>query len=159
MFVPADDLTDPALVVIFSHLDAVTVLSRSLASEGIYPAVDPSYSSSKSLDPTCLLLNYYCTSCEVKQLLQRYRELQDVIAILGLEELLEIDRLTVERARKVEKFLSQPFSVAEVFTWISGRYVKLDEIVIGFVKLVCGELDIVLEGSFYLIGSLEKLIL
>jgi F-type H+-transporting ATPase subunit beta len=157
VFVPADDLTDPAPVVIFSHLDAVTVLSRSLASKGIYPAVDPFYSSSKSLDPTCLSPNHYCTSCEVKQLLQRYRELQDVIAILGLEELSEIDRLTVERARKVERFLSQPFSVAEVFTRIPGRYVKLDETVTGFAKLVRGELDSVSEGSFYLIGSLADL--
>jgi F-type H+-transporting ATPase subunit beta len=157
VFVPADDLTDPAPVVIFSHLDAVTVLSRSLASKGIYPAVDPFYSSSKSLDPTCLSPSHYCTSCEVKQLLQRYRELQDVIAILGLEELSEIDRLTVERARKVERFLSQPFSVAEVFTRIPGRYVKLDETVTGFAKLVRGELDSVSEGSFYLIGSLADL--
>jgi F-type H+-transporting ATPase subunit beta len=149
VFVPADDLTDPAPVVIFSHLDAVTVLARSLASKGIYPAVDPFNSTSKSLDPSCLSEAHFCTACDVKLLLQRYRELQDVIAILGLEELSDSDRLVVDRARKVERFLSQPFSVAEVFTRIKGRYVKLCDSVDGFSKLVSGHLDDKPKGIFY----------
>ena len=158
VYVPADDLTDPAPAVIFTHLDAVTVLSRPLASKGIYPAVDPLNSTSKMLDPEYLEPRHFCVAQEVKQLLQRYKELQDVIAILGLEELSDADKLTVERARKVEKFLSQPFSVAEVFTRIPGRYVTLDETVEGFSQIVSGELDSIAEGAFYLKGSLRDVI-
>ena len=158
VYVPADDLTDPAPAVIFTHLDAVTVLSRPLASKGIYPAVDPLNSTSKMLDPEYLEPKHFCIAQEVKQLLQRYKELQDVIAILGLEELSDADKLIVERARKVEKFLSQPFSVAEVFTRIPGRYVTLDETVEGFSQIVSGELDSIAEGAFYLKGSLRDVV-
>ena len=158
VYVPADDLTDPAPAVIFTHLDAVTVLSRPLASKGIYPAVDPLNSTSKMLDPDYLEPKHFCIACEVKQLLQRYKELQDVIAILGLEELSDADKLIVERARKVEKFLSQPFSVAEVFTRIPGRYVTLSETVDGFSQIVSGELDALSEGAFYLKGSLKDVV-
>ena len=158
VYVPADDLTDPAPAVIFTHLDAVTVLSRPLASKGIYPAVDPLNSTSKMLDPDYLEPKHFCIAQEVKQLLQRYKELQDVIAILGLEELSDADKLIVERARKVEKFLSQPFSVAEVFTRIPGRYVTLDETVDGFSQIVSGELDALAEGAFYLKGSLKDVV-
>merc|ERR1711972_892257 len=132
VYVPADDLTDPAPVVIFSHLDAVTVLSRALAAKGIYPSVDPFNSSSKILEATYVGSTHLCTAGEVKQLLQRYKELQDVIAILGLEELSEEDRIVVDRARKIERFLSQPFSVAEVFTRIAGKYVSLSATISGF---------------------------
>ena len=158
VYVPADDLTDPAPAVIFTHLDAVTVLSRPLASKGIYPAVDPLNSTSKMLDPEYLEPKHFCIAQEVKQLLQRYKELQDVIAILGLEELSDADKLIVERARKVEKFLSQPFSVAEVFTRIPGRYVTLDETVDGFSQIVSGDLDAIAEGAFYLKGSLRDVV-
>merc|ERR1712066_295198 len=132
VYVPADDLTDPAPVVIFSHLDAVTVLSRALAAKGIYPSVDPFNSASTILEEKYLGSNHLCTAGEVKQLLQRYKELQDVIAILGLEELSEEDRIVVDRARKLERFLSQPFSVAEVFTRILGKYVSLLSTICGF---------------------------
>jgi F-type H+-transporting ATPase subunit beta len=155
IYVPADDLTDPAPVVIFGHLDAVTVLSRVLASKGIYPAVDPFNSTSKILDPSYLKQQHFCVAFEVKQLLQRYKELQDVIAILGLEELSDSDRLVVDRARKVERFLSQPFFVAEVFTRIQGRYVPLDSTVEGFSQIVSGDFDSVPEGLFYLKGSVS----
>jgi F-type H+-transporting ATPase subunit beta len=155
IYVPADDLTDPAPVVIFGHLDAVTVLSRNLASKGIYPAVDPFASTSKMLDVTCLQGAHFCVANSVKQMLQRYKELQDLIAILGLEELTEKDRTLVERARKVERFLSQPFYVAEVFTRMSGRYVSVEESISGFSKIVDGELDAYDEGLFYLKGSLS----
>lgn len=155
IYVPADDLTDPAPVVIFGHLDAVTVLSRALASKGIYPAVDPFNSTSKILDPAYLSKEHFCVALEVKQLLQRYKELQDVIAILGLEELSDSDRTIVDRARKVERFLSQPFFVAEIFTRIQGRYVSLADTITGFTSIVSGKLDDVSEGSFYLKGSLQ----
>jgi F-type H+-transporting ATPase subunit beta len=154
IYVPADDLTDPAPVVIFGHLDAVTVLSRGLASKGIYPAVDPFNSTSKMLDPSYLKQEHFCVATDVKQMLQRYKELQDVIAILGLEELSDQDRIVVDRARKVERFLSQPFFVAEVFTRIQGRYVSLDDTILGFGQIVSGELDVWSEGSFYLKGAI-----
>ena len=158
IYVPADDLTDPAPVVIFGHLDAVTVLSRNLAAKGIYPAVDPFNSTSKMLDPAFLTQEHYCTATDVKQMLQRYKELQDVIAILGLEELSDSDRLIVDRARKVERFLSQPFFVAEVFTRIQGRYVSLADTVSGFSQIVNGELDVWSEGAFYLKGSISDIV-
>jgi len=154
IYVPADDLTDPAPVVIFGHLDAVTVLDRGLAAKGIYPAVDPFNSTSKMLDPAFLKQEHYCTATDVKQMLQRYKELQDVIAILGLEELSDADRTIVDRARKVERFLSQPFFVAEVFTRIQGRYVSLADTVSGFSQIVNGELDVYSEGAFYLKGGI-----
>jgi F-type H+-transporting ATPase subunit beta len=156
IYVPADDLTDPAPVVIFGHLDAVTVLSRTLAAKGIYPAVDPFFSTSKLLNPQYLSQDHYCVATDVKQMLQRYRELQDVIAILGLEELSEYDRTLVDRARKVERFLSQPFYVAEVFTRIEGRYVSLPETVAGFTQIISGGLDLISEGSFYLKGNIHE---
>jgi F-type H+-transporting ATPase subunit beta len=155
IYVPADDLTDPAPVVIFGHLDAVTVLSRALASKGIYPAVDPFNSTSKMLDPSYVRQDHFCVATDVKQMLQRYKELQDVIAILGLEELSDVDRVVVDRARKVERFLSQPFFVAEVFTRIEGRYVSLNDTILGFNKIVTGELDTCSEGSFYLKGAIS----
>jgi len=154
IYVPADDLTDPAPVVIFGHLDAVTVLSRILASKGIYPAVDPFNSTSKMLDPSYVKQDHFCVASDVKQILQRYKELQDLIAILGLEELSDQDRVVVNRARKVERFLSQPFFVAEVFTRIQGRYVSLNDTIIGFTKIVTGELDTQSEGQFYLKGAI-----
>jgi F-type H+-transporting ATPase subunit beta len=158
IYVPADDLTDPAPVVIFGHLDAVTVLDRKLAAKGIYPAVDPFNSTSKMLDPAYLKPEHFCTATDVKQILQRYKELQDVIAILGLEELSDQDRLVVDRARKVERFLSQPFFVAEVFTRIQGRYVSLADTVAGFSQIITGDLDIYSEGAFYLKGSVSDII-
>eukprot|EP00408_Alexandrium_pacificum_P057226 CAMPEP_0171167528 /NCGR_PEP_ID=MMETSP0790-20130122/7251_1 /TAXON_ID=2925 /ORGANISM="Alexandrium catenella, Strain OF101" /LENGTH=459 /DNA_ID=CAMNT_0011632359 /DNA_START=753 /DNA_END=2132 /DNA_ORIENTATION=- len=148
IYVPADDLTDPAPVVIFGHLDAVTVLSRALASKGIYPAVDALNSTSKMLDPSYVKQEHFCVATDVKQMLQRYKELQDVIAILGLEELSDQDRIVVDRARKVERFLSQPFFVAEVFTRIQGKYVSLLDTIVGFSRIVQGELDEVSEGEF-----------
>jgi F-type H+-transporting ATPase subunit beta len=154
IYVPADDLTDPAPVVIFGHLDAVTVLSRALASKAIYPAVDPFNSTSKMLDPSYIKQEHFCVASDVKQILQRYKELQDVIAILGLEELSDQDRVVVDRARKVERFLSQPFFVAEVFTRIQGRYVSLFDTIVGFSQIVTGELDAWSEGAFYLKGSI-----
>jgi F-type H+-transporting ATPase subunit beta len=154
IYVPADDLTDPAPVVIFGHLDAITVLSRALASRGIYPAVDPFNSTSKMLDPAYLRQEHFCVAQDVKQILQRYKELQDLIAILGLEELSDEDRVVVDRARKVERFLSQPFFVAEVFTRIEGRYVSVEDSISGFSQIVSGELDIWSEGRFYLKGTI-----
>merc|ERR1719382_2193356 len=158
IYVPADDLTDPAPVVIFGHLDAVTVLSRNLASKGLYPAVDTFMSTSKMLSPEFLDKTHYCTATSVKQVLQRYKELQDVIAILGLDELTDEDRTVVNRARKIERFLSQPSFVAEVFTRISGRYVSLDATVAGFEKIVSGDCDSLAEGLFYLRGSMSDVI-
>jgi F-type H+-transporting ATPase subunit beta len=154
IYVPADDLTDPAPVVIFGHLDAVTVLSRALSSKGIYPAVDPFYSTSKMLDPMYVSQEHYCIASEVTLMLQRYKELQDVIAILGLEELSDQDRTIVDRSRKIERYLSQPFFVAEVFTRIQGAYVSLNETIKWFTLIVSGSLDTWPEGEFYLKGSL-----
>ena len=154
IYVPADDLTDPAPVVIFGHLDAITVLSRALASKGIYPAVDPFNSTSKMLDPSYVKQDHFYVASNVKQILQRYKEVEDLIAILGLEELSNQDRVVVNRARKIERFLSQPFFVAEIFTRIQGRYVCLNDTIIGFTKIVIGELDIQSEGQFYLKGTI-----
>jgi F-type H+-transporting ATPase subunit beta len=154
IYVPADDLTDPAPVVIFAHLDGVTVLSRAAASKGIYPAVDPFNSTSKMLDPSYVKQAHFCIANDVKQMLHRYKELQDLIAILGLEELSNQDRIVVDRARKLERFLSQPFFVAEAFTRIQGKYVSLDDTIIGFTKIVTGELDNQSEGLFYLKGNI-----
>lgn len=155
IYVPADDLTDPAPVVIFGHLDAITVLSRNLAAKGIYPAVDPYNSTSKMSDPNYLTPQHYLTSKQSIVQLQRYKELQDLIAILGLEELSESDKTLVLRARKIERFLSQPFFVAQVFTRIEGQYVRLDDTILDFKQILSGELDILLESQFYLVGRLS----
>nr|YP_009731922.1 ATP synthase CF1 beta subunit [Gracilaria edulis]QHS70466.1 ATP synthase CF1 beta subunit [Gracilaria edulis] len=158
VYVPADDLTDPAPATTFAHLDATTVLSRGLAAKGIYPAVDPLASTSTMLQPSIVGSNHYSTAQKIKSTLQRYKELQDIIAILGLDELSEDDRLTVARARKIERFLSQPFFVAEVFTGSPGKYVSLTESIKGFNMILNGELDDLPEQSFYLVGNIEEAI-
>merc|ERR1711998_84058 len=158
VYVPADDLTDPAPATTFAHLDATTVLSRGLASKGIYPAVDPLDSTSTMLQPWILGSEHYDTAQGVKKTLQRYKELQDIIAILGLDELSEEDRLVVARARKVERFLSQPFFVAEVFTGSPGKYVSLADAIEGFNSVLDGKLDDLPEQAFYLVGDLNEAI-
>lgn len=158
VYVPADDLTDPAPATTFAHLDATTVLSRNLASKGIYPAVDPLDSTSTMLQPWIVGEDHYNTAQAVKKTLQRYKELQDIIAILGLDELSEEDRLVVSRARKVERFLSQPFFVAEVFTGSPGKYVSLSETIEGFKLILSGELDDLPEQAFYLVGNMKEAI-
>jgi len=158
VYVPADDLTDPAPATTFSHLDATTVLSRNLAAKGIYPAVDPLDSTSTMLQINIVGKEHYGTAQRVKETLQRYKELQDIIAILGLDELSEEDRLTVARARKVERFLSQPFFVAEVFTGSPGKYVSLADTIKGFNMVLDGEMDELPEQAFYLVGNLDEAI-
>merc|ERR1711987_23983 len=158
MGVPADDLTDPAPATTFAHLDATTVLSRGLASKGIYPAVDPLDSTSTMLQPEIVGDLHYDTAQRIKKTLQRYKELQDIIAILGLDELSEDDRQTVARARKVERFLSQPFFVAEVFTGSPGKYVSLAGTIQGFNMILSGELDALPEQSFYLVGDVKEVL-
>jgi len=156
VYVPADDLTDPAPATTFAHLDATTVLSRGLASKGIYPAVDPLDSTSTMLQPAIVGEEHYAIAQLIKSTLQRYKELQDIIAILGLDELSEEDRLVVARARKVERFLSQPFFVAEVFTGSPGKYVSLADAIDGFTQLLEGKLDDLPEQAFYLVGGLSE---
>ena len=156
VYVPADDLTDPAPATTFAHLDGTTVLSRGLASKGIYPAVDPLDSTSTMLQPAIVGEDHYDTAREVQSTLQRYKELQDIIAILGLDELSEEDRLTVDRARKIERFLSQPFFVAEVFTGSPGKYVTLDDTISGFKSILSGELDGLPEQAFYMVGNIDE---
>merc|ERR1712060_721605 len=156
VYVPADDLTDPAPATTFAHLDATTVLSRGLASKGIYPAVDPLDSTSTMLQMSIVGEQHYNCAQNVKQTLQRYKELQDIIAILGIDELSEEDRQVVARARKVERFLSQPFFVAEVFTGSPGKYVSLKESIDGFNRILTGELDDLPEQAFYLVGNIEE---
>ena len=158
VYVPADDLTDPAPATTFAHLDATTVLSRGLAAKGIYPAVDPLDSTSTMLQPGIVTEEHYGIAETVKETLQRYKELQDIIAILGIDELSEEDRLTVARARKVERFLSQPFFVAEIFTGSPGKYVSLEETIKGFKMILNGELDDLPEQSFYLVGNIDEAI-
>jgi len=158
VYVPADDLTDPAPATTFAHLDGTTVLSRGLAAKGIYPAVDPLGSTSTMLQPNIVGDEHYNTARAVQSTLQRYKELQDIIAILGLDELSEEDRLVVARARKVERFLSQPFFVAEVFTGSPGKYVKLEDTIKGFQKILSGELDDLPEQAFYLVGDINEAI-
>jgi len=158
IYVPADDLTDPAPATTFAHLDATTVLSRTLASKGIYPAVDPLESTSTMLQPWIVGEDHYNCAQNVKKTLQRYKELQDIIAILGLDELSEEDRLVVARARKIERFLSQPFFVAEVFTGSPGKYVSLAETIRGFNLILSGKLDNLPEQSFYLVGTIDEAI-
>jgi F-type H+-transporting ATPase subunit beta len=158
VYVPADDLTDPAPSNVFRHLDATTVLSRELAAKGIYPAVDPLQSSSTMLQPSIVTAEHYRAAQLVRQTLQKYKELQEIIAILGIDELSEEDRLTVARARRIERFLSQPFFVAEVFTGLTGKYVGLKDSVNAFDKILAGEYDSLPEQAFYLVGGIEDVI-
>ena len=158
VYVPADDLTDPAPATTFSHLDATTVLNRSIAELGIYPAVDPLDSTSTALKESIVGVEHYQVARGVQAILQRYKELQDIIAILGMDELSEEDRMTVTRARKVQKFLSQPFFVAEVFTGMSGKYVKLEDTIRSFKEILEGKHDELPEQAFYMVGSIEEAI-
>ena len=158
IYVPADDLTDPAIVATFSHLDSQLVLSRAIASLGLYPAVDPLESSSSFLSPRIVGERHYRVALEVKRILQRYKELQDIIAILGIEELADEDKIVVDRARKIQKFLSQPFFVAEQFSSIPGTYVKVENTIDGFDKIISGELDNISEDKFYMKGTIEEVI-
>ena len=158
IYVPADDLTDPAPAAAFTHLDATTVLSRAISEKGIYPAVDPLDSSSRILDAQFLGESHYAVAAEVQRILQRYKDLQDIIAILGMDELTEEDKVLVNRARRIERFLSQPFHVAETFTGISGKYVRLDETVDSFERVAAGELDHLPEQAFYMKGGIEEVI-
>jgi len=156
VYVPADDLTDPAPATTFSHLDATTVLNRRISELGIYPAVDPLDSTSRILDPQVLGEDHYNTARNVQTVLQRYKDLQDIIAILGMEELSEEDKLIVARARKIQKFLSQPFFVAEVFTGSPGKYVKVEDTVAGFKEILDGNMDDIPEQAFYMVGGLDE---
>jgi F-type H+-transporting ATPase subunit beta len=156
IYVPADDLTDPAPATAFSHLDATTVLSRRVVELGIYPAVDPLDSTSRILTPEVVGEEHYAVAREVQKVLQRYKELQDIIAILGMDELSDDDKLTVERARKIQRFLSQPFHVAEQFTGLKGRFVKLQDTIKGFQEIVDGKHDDMPEQAFYMVGSLDE---
>jgi F-type H+-transporting ATPase subunit beta len=158
IYVPADDLTDPAPATAFAHLDATSVLSRQIAELGIYPAVDPLASTSRILDPSIVGEEHYMVAREVQRILQRYKDLQDIIAILGIDELSDEDKLTVSRARKIQRFLSQPFHVAEQFTGYEGRYVKVDETIKGFKMLCEGELDEIPEQAFLYCGTIEEVI-
>jgi F-type H+-transporting ATPase subunit beta len=158
VYVPADDLTDPAPATTFAHLDATTVLSRNLAAKGIYPAVDPLDSTSTMLQPEIVGDTHYETAQNVKKILQKYKELQDIIAILGIDELSEDDKLAVARARRIERFLSQPFFVAEIFTGSPGKYVSLADAIKGFNMILGGELDDLPEQSFYLVGDIDEAI-
>jgi F-type H+-transporting ATPase subunit beta len=158
VYVPADDLTDPAPASVFAHLDATTVLNRAIAEKGIYPAVDPLDSTSRMLDPQIIGDEHYQVARGVQAILQKYKDLQDIIAILGMDELSEDDKLVVERARKVEKYLSQPFHVAEVFTGSPGVYVTLDETIKGFQGLLNGEYDDLPEAAFYMVGNMDEAI-
>ena len=158
IYVPADDLTDPAPATAFAHLDATTVLSRQISELGIYPAVDPLDSTSRVLDPRVVGEEHYAVAREVQTILQRYKDLQDIIAILGMEELSEDDRVIVERARKIQKFLSQPFFVAEAFTGREGRYVKLEDTVRSFKEIIEGRHDRLPEQAFYMVGTIEEAI-
>jgi ATP synthase, F1 beta subunit len=158
IYVPADDLTDPAPATTFSHLDASTVLSRQIASLGIYPAVDPLASNSRVLDPNIIGEEHYNVTKRVLEILQKYKELQDIIAILGMDELSDEDKLTVNRARKIQRFLSQPFFVAEQFSGISGKYVKLEDTIRGFKEIIEGKHDDLPEQAFYMVGTIEEAI-
>jgi F-type H+-transporting ATPase subunit beta len=158
IYVPADDLTDPAPATTFAHLDATTVLSRQLTELGIYPAVDPLASTSRILDPHVVGEEHYRVAQGVKQILQRYKDLQDIIAILGIDELSEDDKLTVARARKVQKFLSQPFHVAEIFTGFKGEYVKVADTIKAFDEIISGKHDDVPEQAFYMVGTIDQVL-
>ena len=155
---PADDLTDPSPATTFAHLDSTVVLSRDIASLGIYPAVDPLDSTSRQLDPLVVGEEHYQTARQVQGILQRYKELRDIIAILGMDELAPEDKLVVARARKMQRFLSQPFTVAEVFTGSPGKYVPLKDTIKGFKMIANGELDHLPEQAFYMVGAIEEAI-
>src|SRR5207237_5324258 len=156
IYVPADDYTDPAPATTFAHLDATTNLSRSIAELGIYPAVDPLASTSRILDPRIVGQDHYSVAQQVKQVLQRYKDLQDIIAILGIDELSDEDKLTVARARKLQRFLSQPFHVAEQFTGLKGKFVALEDTVRGFKELITGKHDDLPEQAFFMVGGIEE---
>jgi len=158
IYVPADDLTDPAPATAFGHLDATTVLDRGISEKGIYPAVDPLASTSRILDPKIVGDEHYGVARSVQKILQRYKDLQDIIAILGMDELSEDDKVIVARARKIEQYLSQPFFVAEAFTGRPGKYVKLEDSIKGFKMLVSGELDDLPQQAFYMCGAIEEAI-
>lgn len=158
VYVPADDLTDPAPASVFSHLDAKTVLNRKIAEKGIYPAVDPLDSSSRILDPQIVGEDHYKIATGIQQVLQKYKDLQDIIALLGMDELSEEDKRTVERARKIEKFLSQPFFVAEVFTGSPGKYVSLQDTLEGFKGILEGKYDHIPENAFYMVGNIQEVL-
>ena len=158
VYVPADDLTDPAPATVFAHLDATTVLNRSIAEKGIYPAVDPLDSTSRMLDPQIIGEEHYKVARGVQAVLQKYKDLQDIIAILGMDELSEDDKLIVERARKIEKYLSQPFFVAEVFTGSPGKYITLEETIAGFKGILEGKYDDLPENAFYMVGNIDEVI-
>ena len=155
IYVPADDLTDPAPAQTFAHLDATTTLSRAIVEQGIYPAVDPLDSTSRALQPGIVSDEHYATATSVQEVLQRYKDLQDIIAILGIEELSDEDRLTVQRARKIQRFLSQPNFVAEQFTGTPGQYVKLEDTIRGFQEILAGQHDDLPEQAFYMVGPIE----
>ena len=157
IYVPADDYTDPAPVTTFAHLDSTIVLERSIAEQGLYPAVDPLSSNSRALDPSIVGEEHYNVTRRVQQVLQRYKELQDIIAILGIEELSDDDKVTVSRARKIQRFLSQPMSVAEAFTGKTGKYVPIAETVRGFKQILDGQMDDLDEQDFYMKGSIEEI--
>jgi F-type H+-transporting ATPase subunit beta len=156
IYVPADDLTDPAPATAFTHLDATTVLSRALTEIGIYPAVDPLDSTSRILDPQVMGEEHYAVARGVQKTLQSYKDLQDIIAILGMDELSEDDKLTVARARKIQRFLSQPFAVAEQFTGTPGTYVRLEDTIRGFKEVLEGKHDDLPEQAFYMVGTIEE---
>ena len=156
IYVPADDLTDPAPANSFAHLDATTVLSRSISEKGIYPAVDPLDSTSRILDPQIVGQEHYDTARGVQNILQKYKELQDIIAILGMDELSEDDRLVVARARKIQRFLSQPFNVAKIFTGADGKVVTIPDTVRGFKEIVEGKHDDLPEQAFYMVGNIDE---
>jgi F-type H+-transporting ATPase subunit beta len=158
VYVPADDLTDPGVAATFQHLDATTVLSRQIAELGIYPAVDPLDSTSRILDPKIIGEDHYQVARAVQKILQRYKDLQDIIAILGVDELSEDDKIIVNRARKIQKFLSQPFFVAETFTGTAGRYVSLKDTVRSFKEVIEGKHDALPEQAFYMVGSIDEAI-
>jgi F-type H+-transporting ATPase subunit beta len=158
IYVPADDLTDPAPATTFAHLDATTVLSRQIAELGIYPAVDPLDSTSRILDPQIVGEEHYKVARDVQAILQRYKDLQDIIAILGMEELSDEDKTAVARARKIQRFLSQPFFVAQEFTGTPGKYVKLEDTIRGFKEIIDGKHDDLPEQAFYMVGGIEEAI-
>lgn len=155
---PADDLTDPAPASVFSHLDATTVLNRKISEKGIYPAVDPLDSTSRILDPQVVGEEHYKIATGIQQVLQKYKDLQDIIAILGMDELSEEDKQIVDRARKIEKFLSQPFFVAEIFTGSPGKYVTLEETLEGFKGILEGKYDDIPENAFYMVGNIQEVL-
>src|SRR5437879_70184 len=158
VYVPADDLTDPAPANTFAHLDATTVLSRAIVEKGIFPAVDPLDSFSRALQPGIVAADHYATATAVQEILQRYKDLQDIIAILGMDELSDEDKLTVQRARKIERFLSQPFFVAEEFTGTPGAYVKIADTIRGFEEIIDGKHDEVPESAFFLKGTIDEVV-